>query len=163
MHAPTPRGAALALAGAALLAGGATRADAATVTVKLKGTGEQALPYFKGAEDRGAGARLTIVKRTSVREIGPHTFSLVKPRLLPRTEAEMTKCGGGETAPPSGVCLTVAKAHKVDFETFKVAKPIVDVGKKGWNNSFGKTGDSWYTETKGETTAARSPRRPARP
>ncbi len=155
MHLPTPRGAALALAGAALLAGGATQADAATIHMKLKGEGEQAEPYFQGPKTVKKGAKLTIQNDTSVEAIGPHTFSLVKPSLLPRTEAEMMECGGSETAPPAGVCLTVAKAHEVDFQTFKVAKPIVEAGKKGWNTSFGKTGDSWYTETQGEKHSRR--------
>jgi hypothetical protein len=29
----------------------------------------------------------------------------------------------------------------------------VDVAAKGWDASFGKEGDTWYTETEGEDTA----------
>jgi plastocyanin len=34
----------------------------------------------------------------------------------------------------------------------KIHKPKVDVGKTGWDKSFGKTGDSWFTGEKRKGT-----------
>lgn len=170
MHHTSIRRAAVAIAGAAVvfvggsqaLASGphASAAKAVTVTIKLKGTGDQAMPYFDGPKTVKAGSKLTIKNTTSAQEIGPHSFSLVKPKVLPETEAEINKCGGSETTPPAGLCLKIAKAHKVDLQSGKVGKPTIDAGAKGWDTAFGKTGDSWVTENKGDSQTRRVTAKP---
>ena len=152
MNARTLRRGGIALAGAALLfTGGATQAHAATITMKLKGKGKSAVPYFTGPKTVAHGAKLKIVNDTAPKAIGPHTFSLVKAGLVPKGAKAQSKCAGENAL--TGLCLTIAKAHEVDLKTFKVSKPIVETGRTGWDTSFGKTGDSWYTETKGEKTS----------
>ncbi len=159
MHASLTHRAAVALAGAAILAGGASQAFAhsahtsaagsATISIKLKGKGKKAEPYFTGPKTIQEGAKLTIVNTTSPKAIGPHTFSLVKPAKIPHGTKAINTCASDKGF--SGVCLAIAKAHKVNLKTEKVGKPSVDVGKKGWSTSFGKKGDTWFTQAKGET------------
>lgn len=123
------------------------------IQMKLKGKGRKAVPFFSASAKKiSRGAKLTIVNTTKIQQIGPHTFSLVKPAKIPNGTKAQRKCGGSETTPPSGICLKIFKAHKVDFQTGKVGKISLDVGKKGWDKSFGKKGDSWVTEGKGQTT-----------
>jgi len=107
-------------------------------------------PLFTGdTSEVVAGQTLTIVNDTRPRQIGPHLFSLVKPRALPETRKEIKACAKLE----SFVCKRIFKAHKVDPETFEVKKVKVEEGEKGWDAQFGNTvdGDSWYTEQKGDT------------
>ena len=47
------------------------------------------------------------------------------------------------------------KAHKVNFKTGAVGKPIVDPGKTGWDKSYGKKGDSSVLEAKGASDTRR--------
>ncbi len=115
------------------------------ITMQLKGK----RPVFKGPKRVSEGARLTIVNKTAPRKIGPHTFSLVKKGELPKTKKERKSCFEGN------ICFTIAMAHRFDPETERINRPKVEVGGKGWNKSFGKKGDSWYTETKGEKTGRR--------
>ena len=107
--------------------------------MKLKGK----RPLFTGPKRISQGARLTVVNRSSPKKIGPHTFSLVKPALIPKTKKARKACFDGN------ICLTIALAHEFDPETEKIGKNSVEVGGKGWNKSFGKKGDSFYTEVKG--------------
>ncbi|HEV2776309.1 MAG TPA: hypothetical protein VGV90_12015 [Solirubrobacteraceae bacterium] len=49
--------------------------------------------------------------------------------------------------------MTVARAHEVDLETEKVGRQLTEGGQPGWDKRFSrtsKTGDSWYSEKKGE-------------
>ena len=50
------------------------------------------------------------------------------------------------------VCMNVFKAHDVS-KKFVVRKPNVDKGLEGWDTSFNDEvkGDTWFTETKGES------------
>ena len=111
------------------------------ITIRAVMKGKQ--PVYTGPNKVQRGAKLTVLNETNPRKIGPHTFSLVKRSLLPDTAREQKKCG----RELSGVCGRIAKAHRVDLETFEVRRPKVEVGKKGWDKQFGRTGDSWYTET----------------
>jgi hypothetical protein len=111
-----------------------------TIKIVMKGKD----PLFKGPKTISKGAKLTIVNTTKAKKIGPHTFTLVKKGLLPKTPKQMKKCANNKTK----LCQNIAKAHKfTPPETIK--KPNVDVGKKGWDKSFGKKGDTWFTPDKG--------------
>ncbi len=103
---------------------------------------------FKGTRKVSAGAELSIVNRTDPQLVGPHTFTLIRKRKLPSTGKQMKRCEQGK-----GVCAAIARAHRYDPQTNIVHRPDVDVGKAGWDRSFGKRGDSWYTETDGERTS----------
>jgi hypothetical protein len=145
---------AIAVAAAATVAGvagggGAAKAqdysvDTGPVTIKIKLKGKH--PFFKGPKRITQGEKLTVLNQTAVQKIGPHTFSLVKPVLIPRTKKARKRCT---------LCETIGIAHKFNPKTEKVNKPKVEAGEKGWDKSFGKKGDSWYTDAKGQKHARR--------
>jgi plastocyanin len=115
------------------------------VTVKMKLKGKR--PFFSATgKTISRGEKLTVVNTTKIQQIGPHTFSLVKPAALPKTAKKAKACG----EKLKGICGKIARAHKFDPKTQKINKPDLDVGGKGWNTSFGRKGDSWYTEVKGD-------------
>lgn len=139
-----------------LIAGPAVLAQApgaepepATITMVLKGKGGG--PKFEGPDTVQSGQPLRIVNATSPRKIGPHTFSLVRPSLLPKTAKQFKNC-----FTPKRICMRIALAHKFNPKTEKIGQQVVDPGAKGWNKAFTKKrkGDSWYTETKGESFTA---------
>ena len=117
--------------------------DDAKVKMKIQGN----KPVFVAPASVGKGEKLKVINRTSVKEIGPHTFSLIKPGLLPQGQ-DVNRCESNEYRP----CRRVFQAHQVDPKTFEVNRPVVDKGKDGWDRMFTKkrNGDSFYTETQGE-------------
>ena len=123
------------------------RAGAGGATIKMK-LGERG-PVFVGANAVDKGEQLKIVNRTSVEEVGPHTFTLVK-RSLVDSKRDQRRCERFE----SKVCQNMLAAHQVgpppDFE---VGKPKLEVGKRGWDKEFtrNKKGDSWYTDEAGDS------------
>jgi hypothetical protein len=126
----------------------ATPDEPATIAMEVQGK----RLLFAGPTTVIKGQELRIVNDTSVRKVGPHTFSLAKKSVLPDTPKEFKQC-----FTPGKICMDIATAHKFNPKTEKIAKPIVNAGAKGWNRSFSKdrTGDSWYTETKGESHTRR--------
>jgi hypothetical protein len=102
----------------------------AKIKIKLNDEG----PFFQGPDSIDKGSKLTIVNRTDPKDVGPHTFTLVKkgPKPFERILA------AHEAGPPPD---------------FPIGKQSVDSGKKGWDRPFteNRDGDSWYTETKGES------------
>jgi hypothetical protein len=125
-----------------------TPPEPATIAMKVEGKRLS----FDGPATVVKGEELRIVNETSVRKVGPHTFSLAKKGVLPDTAREFKNC-----FTPGKICMDVAIAHKFNPKTEKIGKPVVDAGAKGWNRSFTKDhgGDSWYTETKDESTSRR--------
>jgi hypothetical protein len=102
-------------------------------------------PVFVGPSTIKQGTDLQIVNDSNPRKIGPHTFSIVKRKLLPTSKKEGKQCFS------KGVCGPIAAAHEFDPQTGKVNKPTVEIGKTGWDKAFSldHPGDSWYTEKKG--------------
>ena len=94
------------------------------------------------------GETLTIKNATNPQRIGPHTFSLVKRRLIPDSKEERQTCFN-----KGHICRKIARWHQIDPSTGQVGLQSVDVGLPGWDKMGTKRhkGDSWYTETKGET------------
>jgi hypothetical protein len=76
----------------------------------------------------------------------------MKSGLVPKTDKKRKACGRLQ-----GICGKVAKAHQINPETFKVGRPLVRAGKPGWNKVFTTrgNGDTWYSETDGETFSQR--------
>lgn len=122
----------------------AKRVSVATIDMYQKGRDLG----FSGPRRVSRGSELIIDNRTDPNNVGPHTFTLIRKRRLPTTRNQMKNCERNK-----GVCGKIAVAHEFDPKTFVVNKPDVDVGRLGWDRSFGKQGDSWYTETKGEQTS----------
>lgn len=142
--------AAVAVAGSAtLLSAGAQAGDDGqerakeTATLTMAADGKDL--FFEGPGRVDAGAKLKIVNDTKPKVVGPHSFSLVKKADLPKNKQEGKDCENLE-----GICGKIAQAHEIDLETFEIGKPDVDVGKKGWDAIFGKEGDTWFTQEKGE-------------
>jgi len=139
---------ALAIAlGAGSAAGQAVPPDPATIDMALKG---KRTLQFKGAKQVVAGEELRIRNATSAKKVGPHTFTLVGARLLPKTKRAGERC-----FTPGHICLRAANAHKFNPRTEKVGRPLFNAGQEGWDKSFTRKrsskGDTWYTEKKGET------------
>lgn len=133
-------GTGLATVGASASPSASASKGGATIHMKLKGK----VLKFTGSKTVKRGSKLKIVNDTNPQRLGPHTFTLLKQSKLPTTNKQRKACGHLE-----GVCGRVAKDHQVDPETFKVGKVIVDAGRKGWNKSFGRHGDTWFAETQG--------------
>lgn len=123
----------------------AAAAAKSTVSMRLDARG----PHFTGSRQVAAGQMLRIRNLSDPKKIGPHTFTLVAANVLPKSRKAMRNC-----FTPGKICLTAAIAHEFDEKTEKVNKPLVEAGKLGWDKRFSRTvrsGDSWYSETKGET------------
>lgn len=125
-------------------ASGGGQAKPATITATIKGKKME----FQGPRKVKSGAQLQIVNGTDPEQTGPHTFTLVKKSELPRSKQQMKDCEHLQ----SKLCQDIVKAQKANPETGVVKKPNVDVGKKGWDKSFGKTGDTWFSAKQGEST-----------
>jgi len=125
----------------------------AAKTAKLKMAVQgQKLDFF-GPESVDKGQKLEIVNKTSVGEIGPHTFTLVDPKLVDSGK-ERKRCAQFR----GKLCQNVLEAHQVGPPPdFPVGKPNLDKDKKGWDKEFTKTkkGDSWFTDERGATETRR--------
>jgi len=122
----------------------AAKDSARAATTKIKIEIEHKEPVFVGPSTIKQGSSLQIVNDSNPKKIGPHTFSIVKRKLLPSSKKEFKQCF------QKGVCGSIAAAHEYDPATNKINKPTVEVGETGWDKAFSKdhTGDSWYTEKK---------------
>lgn len=129
---------------AASAEGDAEAAAPPTVTMHF----ERGSFFFEGPRQVRAGQRLRIRNDSSPRRGGPHTFTLVKRRLQPKTRRAQRNCFN-----PGRICRRGARAHEADLDTGAVSRPLVRAGGPGWNRAFTlrREGDSWYTETEGET------------
>lgn len=121
----------------------ADRGTAATITMAADGKNLA----FTGPRKVSSGSQLTIVNATDPSKVGPHTFTLVKKNNLPKDEQAIKDCAKLKT----DFCAGIVKDHKVDFKTGTVGKPNIDVGKTGWDKSYGSKGDSWVAESEGAT------------
>jgi len=134
--------------GATGLASTGAQADesraAKTTTISMELDGRNT--FFKGPNSVKAGDELEIVNNTSPKAIGPHTFSLIDKDKYP----ELSKKGFKECF-KTGVCASIFKAHEVNEKKETVGKFVVRSGKDGWDDGFGKRGDSWFTFAEDET------------
>lgn len=116
--------------------------DVATITMELKGK----KTFFAGVKSVESGDDLAIVNNTDPEAIGPHTFTLLEKSELPKTKDEIKECYKLK----SEFCAGIVEDHEVNLKTGEIGKPSVDVGKKGWDTSYGKKGDSWVAEAEGD-------------
>lgn len=126
-------------------ASGPAKAGATVITMEQDGKEL----FFDGPATVEAGATLKIKNKTKPKKIGPHTFSLVREADLPVTPEEQKECGRKLVK----ICGAIVEWHEVDLQTGEVAENPVEVGKDGWDTkgSLKRKGDSWYTETEGES------------
>jgi plastocyanin len=107
------------------LSGGASAARTAKapehVTIAAKGHTEQGLHYPKVTEV-AKGGTITLVNQTPA----PHTLSLVRKHLVPKTNGQIKKCNA-----PGHICRKIGKWHQ--FGPEGAQKNPVRVGKHGWS------------------------------
>jgi plastocyanin len=118
-------------------------ADSATINIVMKGKE----PVYQGPTKIKAGSDLTITNTTDPQEIGPHSFTLADKSELPKTNQEVKDCFKLKNP----FCVHIFEKHKVNFKKETVGKPSLEVGKKGWDTSFGKKGDSWVSLNQDES------------
>ncbi len=127
---------------------GAAEIPSTGVTAEIDMKFEKGKIFFEGPKTIAQGDTLKIVNETNPKQIGPHTFSLVTKAVLPKTKDTRKNC-----FTPKHICLSIAEWHKFNPKTEKIGLDPVKAGPAGWstmgNNS--KTGDSWFTEKKGES------------
>jgi plastocyanin len=117
-------------------------------TVKIKVAEVDGKLRFVAPKTVTQGDTLKIVNSTDPKKVGPHTFSLVKKGVLPKTGPARKACFS-----PKHICLSIAMWHKFNPKTEKIGLNPVEVGPAGWSTAGdnAKKGDSWFTEKKGET------------
>jgi len=126
----------------------AAPASAGTTTLSMKGKTDRKLT-FSGPKTVEAGDKLAIENLTNPRKVGPHSFTLLEKKLLPKTNADARAC-----FEPGTVCTDVFEAHELDMNTGEAGVIDIDVGKKGWDVPFTQDaeGDTWWTAAEGEST-----------
>ena len=136
---------ALGATGIASMSASASDGDSAakgkTAKIKMRADCQEEGPLLQRSEAGRSGTELKIVNKTDPNKVGPHTFTLIKQNRLPDTSKEVKACENLELA----VCVNAFKAHEVEPDDVRGGQAQVDVGRKGWDKSFGKTGDSWFT------------------
>jgi len=127
------------------LASGATEANPAT-TVFIK-DGKKGL-RFVAPEFINSGEELTVLNTTNPHKVGPHTFSLVTPSLIPKTPKARQRC-----FTPKHICMAIAHWHGVKGNGPLKQNPA-KAGEAGWDTmgSLTKKGDSWFTGVKPDAT-----------
>jgi hypothetical protein len=143
---------AAALAAAALaVAGGTATARAAetapttpvptgeTVTIAIREVAGRM--RFVGPATVTEGDELEIVDETNPLQIGPVTFSLVRPGYLPKTKGARDNCFR-----PGHICWAIAEWQGVHGEGVPTINPA-EAGEPGWDTSGTTTGpgDSWFS------------------
>jgi hypothetical protein len=105
--------------------------------VLIKGTHN---PHFVPPATVHHGDVLKIINETNPNKIGPHTFSLVKNRLIPRTRSEERHCFD-----KGNICRHVAHWHGGSVKGGP-QKKVVRAGKPGWNREgdYDRRGDSFF-------------------
>ena len=144
---------ALAAIGAlAVVASGGGAASASTsgkgaTVIKMERDGKKL--FFTAPETVAAGTDLKIKNKTNPRQVGPHTFSLVKPKYLPSSREAIKNCEKNLVK----ICGAIVKWHDVDLQTGEVGENPVEVGKQGWDKqgSLKQKGDSWVSEQKDQS------------
>jgi hypothetical protein len=105
--------------------------------------------FFDYPETVVAGTDLKIKNKTNPRQVGPHTFSLVRESDIPTNRKDIKAC----TKKLKGICGAIVVWHDVDLQTGQIGENPVEVGKQGWDRkgSLKRKGDSWVSEAKGQS------------
>ena len=101
--------------------------------------------FFDPPKTIASGDILKIRSLTDGKNVGPHTFSLVKPAFLPTTKVDRQKC-----FTPGRICFAIAKWQGLTRDG-KVGKNPGEAGQKGWDFLGGprdNNGDSWFAGSK---------------
>jgi hypothetical protein len=99
---------------------------------------------FVGPATITEGDELEIVDETNPLQVGPVTFSLVRPGYLPKTKRARDVC-----FTPGHICWAIAEWQGVHGEGVPTINPA-EAGAPGWGTpgAPGIPGDSWFSGTK---------------
>ncbi len=91
-----------------------------------------------------AGESLEVLNQTNAKQVGPHTFSLVRKGYVPKTPNARRLC-----FTPHHICQAIAHWHGVKGEGPPTKNPA-EAGLEGWDTmgTLTKKGDSWFTGQK---------------
>ena len=105
------------------------------------------LPHFVAPNTIRDGDTLRIVNKTNARAVGPHTFSLVTRKAIPRTKPERKNARH-----PHHICFSIAIWHGVTGPNSPPTKNPANAGPDGWSTlgNLKRKGDSWFTGVKRE-------------
>ena len=124
----------------------AKRADnVSQVVARIDASGAKPRLLFDGDDTVGHGDLLRFKSLTKPRAIGPHTFSFVRPNLVPNTKAERKNCFA-----PGHICRKIAAWHGVRGDGPVRVNPV-ETGRPGfdWEGNLGRKGDSWVAQRRG--------------
>jgi len=137
--------AAIGVGGSATASSNANKAHA--TVIKMSQDGKDL--FFEGPETVAAGSVLKIKNTTDPAEVGPHTFTLAKEKVLPTDPKDIKAC----EKKLKGICGAVVKWHHVDLQTGEIGVNPVEAGGKGWDKegSLKVKGDSWASDKDRQT------------
>jgi plastocyanin len=112
-----------------------------TLKVKINGYIQDAQSFFPGTLSVKSGTTVTLINKSQGG--APHSLSLLKKSALPKTGDEIMNCPA---------CGPLIAAHEADPNTGAVGKPLVDVGRPGFDTMGDTTtaGDSVFLPPKGK-------------
>jgi hypothetical protein len=110
-----------------------------TVTITVREAGGRL--RFVGPAAVTEGDELEIVDETNPLQIGPVTFSLVRPGYLPKTRRAQENCFR-----PGHICWAIAEWQGVGGDGMPTINPA-EAGEPGWDTpgAPGSPGDSWFS------------------
>jgi hypothetical protein len=96
---------------------------------------------FVGPSTVTVGDELEVVNKTNPAQVGPTTFSLVRPGYLPKTRRAQSAC-----FTPGHICWAIAEWQGVHGEGVPTINPS-EAGEPGWDTPGTTTslGDSWFS------------------
>jgi hypothetical protein len=103
---------------------------------------------FEAPKTIVSGEELEVLNQTNPKQVGPHTFSLVTKGSIPKTPKARQTC-----FTPKHICMAIAHWHGTNGKG-PITKNPVKAGAEGWDTlgSITKTGDSWFTGSKPNTS-----------
>jgi hypothetical protein len=115
-------------------------ATVSTVDIKFNGGGPGGLKFVAPPTVK-SGDYLQVLNKTHASQVGPHTFSLVQPGLIPKTKHQRQVC-----FTKNHICKAIARGLGVKGNGPVTINPS-EAGLPGWDTlgSLTTTGDSWFT------------------
>jgi hypothetical protein len=113
-----------------------------TVTIKVVEAGGKL--KFVGPPTVAEGDMLEVVNQTNPLQVGPVTFSLVRPGHLPKTRTAQARC-----FTPGHICWSIAEWQGVGGNGLPTINPA-EAGLPGWDTegTAASPGDSWFSGMK---------------
>jgi hypothetical protein len=125
-------------------AAGPTTPEPTGRTVSIKVVEAEGKLKFVGPPTVTEGDTLEVVNQTNPLQVGPVTFSLVRPGHLPKTRTAQARC-----FTPGHICWAIAEWQGVGGDGLPTINPA-EAGLPGWDTPGTATsaGDSWFSGMK---------------